>query len=89
MEKDGESSSILKTDFVRVVVHEEPDTHPRKDATSSLNIASDGGSKQLEDISEPGLFSPEGHRTPDNRLGWGLDLIPPTHPDIEDLMSIK
>ena len=79
----------MKTDYVRISVHEESDTHPRKDATSPLNIASDGGSKQSEDIPEPGLSSPEVRRTPDNRLGRGSDLIPPTHADIEALMSIK
>ena len=89
LEQDGRSSSILKTDYVWVAVHEEPDTHPRKDATSPPNIASGGDSKQSEDILEPGLSSPEGRLTPDNRLGRGSDLIPPTHPDIEALMSIK
>ena len=28
LEQDGEYSSIWKTDYVRVAVHEEPDTHP-------------------------------------------------------------
>ena len=67
LEQDGESSPILKTDYARVAIHEEPDTHPRKDATSPPNIASDGGSKQSEDIPKPGLLSLEGLQTPDNR----------------------
>ena len=79
----------MKTNYVRVAVHEEPDTHPRKDTTSPPNIASDDGTKQSEDILEPGRSSPEGRRTLHNRLGRGSDLIPPTHPDIEALMSIK
>ena len=89
MEQDGESSSILKTDYAWIAVHEEPDTHPRKDATSPPNIASDGGPKQSEDIPKPGLLGPEGRQTPNNRSGQGSDLIPPTHPDIDSLMSIK
>ena len=89
VEQDGESSSISKTDYVRITVHEEPDTHPRKDATSPPNIASDGGPKQSEDILKPGLSSPEVRLTPDNRSGRGSDFIPPTHPDIDALMSIK
>ena len=60
VEQDGESSSISKTDYVRIAVQEEPDTHPRKDATSPPNIASDGGPKRSEDIPEPELLSPEG-----------------------------
>ena len=43
VEQDDESSSISKTNYVRVAVHKEPDTHPQKDATSPPNIASDGG----------------------------------------------
>ena len=78
-EQDGESSSISKTDYVRIAVHGLLDTHPRRDATSPPNIASDGGSKQSEDIPEPGLSSTEGRRTPDNRLGPGSDLTPPIH----------
>ena len=89
VEQDGESSSIPKTDYVRIADQEEPDTHPRKDATIPPNIASDGGPKQSEDIPEPRLLSPEGCQTPDNRSGRGSDLIPPTHPDIDALMSIK
>ena len=69
VEQDGESSSISKTDYVGVTVHKEPDTHPRKDATSPPNIASDGGPKQSEDIPEPGLLSPKGRQTPNNRSG--------------------
>ena len=34
-------------------------------------------------------MSLEGLRTPDNWSGQGSDLIPPTHPDIDALMSIK
>ena len=66
VEQDGESSSISKMDYVRITVQEELDTHPRKDATSPPNIASDGGPKQSEDILEPGLLSSEGRQTPDN-----------------------
>ena len=89
VEQDGESSSISKTDYVRIAIQEEPDTHPRKDATSPSNIASDGGPKQSEDIPEPGLSGPEGCQTPDHRSGQGPDSIPPTHPDISALMSIQ
>ena len=89
VEQDGESSSISKTGYVQIAVQEEPDTHPRKDATSPPNIASDGGPKQSEDIPEPGLLIPEGHQTPGNRSGRSSDLIPPTLPDIEALTSIK
>ena len=44
-EQDGESSSISKTDYVRIADLEEPDTHQRKDATSPPNIESDGSPK--------------------------------------------
>ena len=59
VEQDGESSSILKMDYIRIADQEEPDTHPQKYVTSPPNIASNGGPKQSEDIPEPGLFSPE------------------------------
>ena len=89
MEQNGESSSISKADYVRIADQEELDTHQRKDATGPPNIESDGGLKQSEDTLKPGLLSLEGLQTTDNRSGQGSDLIPPTHPDIDALMSIK
>ena len=55
VEQDGESSSISKTDCVRIADLEEPDTHQRKDVTSPPNIESDGSPKQSEDTPGPGL----------------------------------
>ena len=88
-EQDGDSSPIPKTDYARIADPEEPDTHQRKDVTGLPNIESDGGPKQSEDTQEPGLLSPDGLQTPDNRSGRGSNVITPTHPDIDALMSIK
>lgn len=74
-EKNNNSPSTLKTNYVRISELEEPDTCPP-------NPKSDGGPKKSVDILEPELLSSEVSLTPDPKLGRGSDLNPPTRPDI-------
>ena len=53
------------------------------------NIESDDEPKKSANIPEPELSGPVDLQTLDPKSGQGSDLIPPTHPDIDALMSIK
>ena len=88
-ERVDNSSSALRTDYVRISGLEEPDTYPQGDASCPPNIESDDGLKKSVDIPEPDLLSSEDLQTPDPKLGQGSDLNPPTHPDISALMGIR
>ena len=67
-ERDNNSSSILKTDYVRISGFEQPDTHLRGDASCPPNIESDDGPRKSVDIPEPDLLSSEFLQTPDPKL---------------------
>ena len=88
-ERVDNSSSILRTDYVRISGLEEPDTYPRGEASCPPNIESDDGPKKLVDIPEPDLLSSEDLQTPNPKLGQGSDLNPPTHLNTSTLMSIQ
>ena len=87
-EQNNDSSSILRTNYVRISELEESDTCPRNDTPCPLNLESDGGPEKSVDILEPELLSSEVSQTPDPKLGQVSDLNPPTHPDTRDLMCI-
>ena len=89
VEEQDNSSSMLRTNYVRISDLEETDTHRQKGTPCSPNIESDGKPKKSVDISEPELLSPEDLQTPDPKLGQGSDLNPPTHPNISALISIQ
>ena len=77
-ERDDNSPSILRTNYVRISGFEEPDTHLRGDASCPPNIESDDEPKKPVDIPEPDLLSSEVLQTPDPKLGQGSDLKPRT-----------
>ena len=56
-ERDDNSSSILRTNYVRIPDLKEPDTHLRGDASRPRNIESDDGPRKLVDIPEPDLLN--------------------------------
>ena len=88
-EQDNNSSSILRTNYVRISEIAEPDTRPREDVPRTPNLESDYGPEKLVDIPEPKLLSSEVSQTPDPRLGQDSDLKPPTHPNTRDLIHIR
>ena len=88
-ERDDNSSSMLRTDYVRISSSEEPDTHLRGDTSCPSNIESDDGPKKSVDILEPDLLCSEDLQTLDPKLGQGSYLNPPTHPNTSTLMSIQ
>ena len=87
-EQDDNSSSILRTNYVRIPEIEELDTYLQKDMPCPPNIQSDDKPKKSVDIPEPELLSSEVLQTPDPKLGQDSDFKPPTHPDISALMGI-
>ena len=89
VEEQDNSSSILRTNYVRISVLEEPDTYPRYDVPCPPNLESDDGPKTSVDIAESEPLSSEDLQTLDPKSGQGSDLKPPTHPAIRDLMYIR
>ena len=80
-EQINNSSSILRTNYVRISELEELDTRPWNNTPYPLNLELDGGPEKSVDIPEPKLLSSEVSQSPDPKLGQGSDLKPPTHPD--------
>ena len=88
-EQCGNSSSILRTNYVRIPELSEPDTRLWEDITLALNLESGSGPGLSGYTSEPELPKLEIPRPLDPRSGKGSDLIPPTHPNISDLSHIR
>ena len=86
-EQCSNSSSILRTNYVRIPKLSEPDTRLREDMTQASNLDSDSGPELLGIVPEPELPSSE---TPLGlRPGQGLDFNLPTQPHISDLSHIR
>ena len=79
----------MKTNYVRIADLEEPDIFRQKSMSLPSNIESDDEPQKSVDIPEPELSGPVDIQTPDPKSGQGSDSIPPTHPDINALRSIK
>ena len=88
-EQCNDSSSILRTNYVRIPVLSEPDTHPREDMAQAPNIVSGNGPQILGNILEPELLSSGAPLPLGLRLGQDVDLSLPTHPDTSDLSHIR
>ena len=88
-EQCGDSSSILRTNYVRIPELFEPDTRPREDTALTLNLESGSMPNLRGNIPEPELPRLKTPLPLGLRLGRGLDLNPPTHPDINDLSHIR
>ena len=59
VEQCSNSSSILRTNYVRITELSEPDTRPREDMAQAPNLESDSGPEKLGNIPEPELPSSE------------------------------
>src|SRR4051812_21825458 len=88
-EQCGDSSSISRTNYVRIPELPEPDTHFRKDIAQALNLESGSGPDLLGNIPEPKLPRSETPLPLGLRSGQSSDSNPPTHPDINDLSHIR
>ena len=88
-EQCSDSSSILRTNYVRIPELSEPDTRLREDMAQASNLESDGGPGKLGNIPEPKLPSSEAPLPLGLRSGQGSDLNLPTHPDTSDLSHIR
>ena len=72
-EQNGNSSSILRTNYVRISELKEPDTCPPSDVPCPPNLESDDGPEKSVDIPEPEPLSSEISQTLDPKLGQGSD----------------
>ena len=88
-EQCGDSSSILRANYVRILELSGPDTRLREDMAQASNLESDSGPEKLGNIPEPELPKSETPPPLGLRSGQGSDLNPPTHPDISDLSHIR
>ena len=88
-EQCGNSPSILRTSYVRIPELIEQDTRSREDTALSLNPESGRISNPQGNIPEPELPRSETPLPRGLRLGQGLDLNPPTHPDTNYLSHIR
>ena len=88
-EQCGDSSSILRTDYVRISQLSEPDTCSWEDIALTLNLESGNMPNLRGNIPELDIPRSETPLPLGLRLGQGLDLNPPTHPDINDLSHIR
>ena len=89
VEEGSNSSTILKTNYVRISDLEGPDILWQKGMFHPPNMELHYEPKKSVDIPKPELSGPVDLQTPDPKSGQGSDLIPPTHPDIDALMSIN
>ena len=88
-EQCGDSSSILRTNYVRIPELSEPDTRLWEDITQALNLESGSGPDLSGNTPESELPRLETPRPLGLRSGRGSDSNPPTHPDIKDLSHIR
>ena len=88
-EQCGDSSSTLRTSYVRIPDPSKLDTRGGEDVTQALNLKSGSGPDSLDNIQEPKLPSSETPWPLSLRLGDVSDSIPPTHPSISDLSQIR
>ena len=88
-EQCGDSSSMLKTSYVRIPDPSMPDSRGGTDANQILNLKSGIGPDSLESIQQTKLPNPETSWPLSLRSGGVPNLIPPTHPNISDLSQIQ
>ena len=81
--------SIPRTNYVQIRELSEQDTRSREDTALTLNPESGRIPNPQGNIPEPELPRSETPLPRDHRLGQGLDLNPPTHPDTNDLSHIR
>ena len=88
-EQCGDSSSMLKTSYVRIPNPSMLDSHGGTDVNQILNLKSGIGLDLLENIQQPKLPNPETSWPLSLRSGGVPNLIPPAHPNISDLSRIR
>ena len=77
-EQRGDSSSILRTNYVRIPELSEPDTRLREDMAQAPNLESGSGPEKLGNITESELPSSGAPLPLGLKSGQGMDLNQPT-----------
>ena len=88
-EQCGDSSSMLKTSYVRIPDPSMPDSRGETDVNQILNLKSGIGPDLLESVQQTKLPNPEASWPLSLRSGGVPNLIPPAHPNISDLSQIR
>ena len=88
-EQSGDSSSVLKTSYVRTPEPSMPDSRGGTDVDQALNLKSGIGPDSLDNVQQSKLPNSEIFRPLSLKMGRVPDSIPPTHPDICDLSQIR
>ena len=88
-EQRGDSSSMLKTNYVRIPDPSMPDSRGGTDANQILKLNSGIGPDLLENAQQTKLPNPEASWPLSLRSGGVPNLIPPAHPNISDLSQIR
>ena len=88
-EQNGNSPSILRTNYVRIPELFEPDNHLQENVAQAPNLESGSGPQILGNILEPELPSSGAPSPLGSRLGQDVDLISPTHPDASNISRIR
>ena len=86
-EQRGDSSSILKTSYVRIPDPSMPDSRGGTDVNQVLNLKSGIRPDLLESVQQTKLPNPEASSPLSLRLGGVPNLIPPAHPSISDYLK--
>ena len=88
-EQCDDSSSMLKTSYVRIPDPSMPDSRGGMDVNQILNLKSGIRPDLLEGIQQTKLPNPETSWPLSLRVGGVLNLIPPAHPNISDPSQIR
>ena len=88
-EQHGDSSSILKTSYVRIPDPSMPNSRGGTDVNQVLNLKSGIGPDWLESVQQTKLPNPEASWPLSLRSSGVPNLIPPAHPNISDLSQIR
>ena len=88
-EQRNDSSSMLKTSYVRIPDPSMPDSRGGTDVNQVLNLKSGIGPDLSDNIQQSKLPNPETSRPLSLRWGEVLNLILPAHPNISDLSQIR
>ena len=88
-EQNSDSSSILRTNYVRISKLSESDTRLWEDMAQAPNLELGNGPQILGNIPESKLPSSGAPLPPGLRSGQDLDLNLPTHLDTSDLSHIR
>ena len=85
----GDTSSILRTSYVRIPDSSKTDTRGEEDVTQDLSLGLGNRPDSLDNVQESELPSSETLRPPNLGLGKVSGSTTPAHPNISDLSQVR